>query len=211
MSPRAYKLGERQAATEETRARIIAAARELLTAPEGIAGFTLDAVARQAGVARMTVYYQFGSKPGLLEKLYDDLGEKDLVPRLQAVFAEKDAIAALGALIDAFSGFWASEQLLTRRLRALARLDPEVGQGIQRRDYWRRQHLHNVLARAAQTNKHIAKSLGSETEDMLYSLTSFEYFDTLAGLRDAETASGLVKRLAFQVLGLHTFTQPVSK
>jgi AcrR family transcriptional regulator len=206
MSPRAYKLGERQAATEETRARIIAAARELLTAPDGIAGFTLDAVARQAGVARMTVYYQFGSKVGLLEKLYDDLAEKGLVPRLQTVFIQKDGVAALGALIDAFSGFWASEQLVTRRLRALARLDPEVELGIQRRDSWRRQHLHNALARAAQDNEAIAMALNSETEDVIYSLTSFEYFDALAGLRDAETASGLVKRLAFQVLGLHTFT-----
>jgi len=202
MSPRAYKLGERQVSTLETRARIIAAARDLLTAPDGIAGFTLDAVARQAGVARMTVYYQFGSKLGLLEKLYDDLGEKGLMPRLQAVFVQKDGVAALGALIDSFSGFWASERLVTRRLRALARLDPEVEMGIQRRDSWRRQHLHNLLTRAAESNSGVAKALNDETEDVVYSITSFEYFDALAGLQDPETTAGWVKKLAFQVLGL---------
>src|SRR5262249_35010278 len=71
MSPRPYRLGQRQAAAEQTRARILAAARELLVASAGFSGFSVEAVARQAGVARMTVYYQFGSKPGLLEALYD--------------------------------------------------------------------------------------------------------------------------------------------
>lgn len=66
MSPRPYRLGQRQAATEKTRARIISAARELLMESTGYTGFSIDAVARQADVARMTVYHQFGSKIGLL-------------------------------------------------------------------------------------------------------------------------------------------------
>jgi len=69
MSPRPYRLGQRQATTEQTRARILAAARELLMARDGFNGFSIDAVAREADVARMTVYYQFGSKIGLLEAL----------------------------------------------------------------------------------------------------------------------------------------------
>ena len=76
MSPRPYRLGQRQAATDETRARILAAARELLAASDGLTGFSIEAVARQADVARMTVYYQFGSKPGLLEALFDDLAAR---------------------------------------------------------------------------------------------------------------------------------------
>ncbi len=204
MSPRAYNLGERQAATQETRARIIAAARALLSAPDGISAFTLDAVARQAGVARMTVYYQFSSKLGLLESLYDDLGEKGLVPRLPAIFVHADPIAALAALVDAFMGFWASEQLVTRRLRALAKLDAEVEQGIQRRDGWRRMHLHNVLTRVAAVDPRVAKSLANpDAEDLAYSLTSFEYFDVLAGLKGAEAAGHVIKRLVMENLGLH--------
>ncbi len=61
-------MGRRQATTSETRTRILAAARELLAA-SGAAGFSIEAVAQQADVARMTVYYQFGSKPGLLEMI----------------------------------------------------------------------------------------------------------------------------------------------
>ncbi len=62
MSPGPYQLGQRQAAIEKTRARIISAASEVLMENSGYARFSIDAVARQADVARMTVYHQFGSK-----------------------------------------------------------------------------------------------------------------------------------------------------
>jgi AcrR family transcriptional regulator len=64
--PRTYRLGQRQAATEQTRARILAAARDLLMSPDGYARSSIEAVARRADVARMTVYHQFGAKIGLL-------------------------------------------------------------------------------------------------------------------------------------------------
>ncbi len=203
MSPRAYKSDERQAAVQVTRGRIVAAARELLSAPDGIASFTLDAVARQAGVARMTVYYQFGSRTGLLEALYDSLGQTSLVPRLQSVFVESDPVAALTRLIDAFSGFWSDELLITRRLRALARLDSEVEAGIGRRDAWRRAHLHNAIEKAAAADPRIASAIETpETEDVVYSLTSFEFFDVMAGQTDPSTASRLVRELVVSRLGV---------
>ena len=34
--------------------------------------FSIDAVARRADVVRMTVYYQFGARRGLLEALFDE-------------------------------------------------------------------------------------------------------------------------------------------
>ena len=42
-------------------------------APDGYSRFSIETVARQADVARMTVYHQFGSKLGLLEALCDSL------------------------------------------------------------------------------------------------------------------------------------------
>jgi AcrR family transcriptional regulator len=45
----------------------------LYSSREGSAKFSVEAVARQAGVARMTVYYQFGSRRGLLEGICDSL------------------------------------------------------------------------------------------------------------------------------------------
>src|SRR3954453_6584059 len=73
MSPRPYRLGERESAIQQTRDRIIEAARALLTTSDGITSFSIEAVARQANVARMTVYYQFGSRVGLLEAICDTM------------------------------------------------------------------------------------------------------------------------------------------
>ena len=73
MSPRPYRLGQRQVAADETRARVLAAARDQLAKETS---FSIDAVARRADVARMTVYYQFGSKRGLLEALFDLLAAR---------------------------------------------------------------------------------------------------------------------------------------
>src|SRR3989449_11275130 len=71
MSPRPYRLGRRQPAAQRTRARVLRAARELLTARTGAEPFSVDALARRAGVARMTVYHQCGSRRGLLEAIFD--------------------------------------------------------------------------------------------------------------------------------------------
>ena len=63
-------MGQRQAVAEKTRDRILAAARKLLLAKD-FSEFTMEAVGRAADVSRLTVYYQFNSKAGLLEALYN--------------------------------------------------------------------------------------------------------------------------------------------
>ena len=70
MTRRPYQPVQRQRAVDEGRERIVLAARALLEADDD-EPFSIDAVARRAGVARMTVYNQFGSKTGLLEALFD--------------------------------------------------------------------------------------------------------------------------------------------
>ena len=46
---------------------------------DGFHGVGLEDLARRAGVGRKTIYYQFGSKLGLLESLVADLGERGAV------------------------------------------------------------------------------------------------------------------------------------
>src|SRR5580704_11002898 len=94
MSPRPYRLGQRQVAIDETRARVIAAARELLVSAEP-GRFSIDAVAQKADVSRATVYYQFGSKAGLLEALFDSLGATGGMTGLSDAFRLDDPLAAL--------------------------------------------------------------------------------------------------------------------
>src|SRR5258707_9605230 len=67
MASRNYRLGRRQAAADRTRAAILAAARDLLAA--GGPALSAAAVAKRAGVSRITVYNRFGSKAGLLREL----------------------------------------------------------------------------------------------------------------------------------------------
>jgi AcrR family transcriptional regulator len=194
MSPRAYNLGKRKVATEETRARIIEATRRILSAPDGVSAFTVDAVAREANVARMTLYYQFGSKMGLLESLYNHLASGTLVTRLPAAMQETDARKALGMVLDAFAAFWSTDRLIIRRLRALASLDPEVDAGIRNRDEWRRGIFTNLITR-------LGTDLDDSVRDDLIEATlviaGFETFDKLAdALGDQEAA-----RLTRQMVG----------
>jgi AcrR family transcriptional regulator len=200
MSPRAYKLGQRQVAADQTRRRIVAAARAVLAA-ESPAGFTVDAVAKQAGVARVTVYYQFESKRGVVEALFDDLANRGLMPALRPVFDEGDPSRALDGVIGAFATFWNSDRIVLRRARALAALDHEIADSVRARDELRRGHLRKVLERLyAQRKPAPARPLAASI-DILHMLTSFETFDALLiDSRRFEEAAAILRQLASAVL-----------
>ena len=207
MSPRRYSTEKRRADAEQTRARVIEATRELVAAPDGMAGFSMEAVARQAGVARMTVYYQFGSKVGLLEGVYDDLAQRSLVASLRPVFETPDALRAIDELVAAFGRFWASDRLLMRRLRALAVLDPDF-EGARARDERRRDLFRNMVGRVAEQYAQPEAAAAPRLVDVLTSLASFESFDALAGesgsLEDVIPAVQTLVRLALSTEGVES-------
>ncbi len=203
MSPRPYRLGQRQASTEQTRARILNAARELLMSSDGYSRFSIEAVARQADVARMTVYHQFGSKIGLLEALFDSLASHGGMEQLAAAFHQPDPVDALDTYITVFSRFWDSDRIVTRRVRGLAALDPEVEQAVRARDEWRRQGVRVLLQRLVAQYGRPASERLDESVDALYTLLSFECFDMLAGpARSIEEVAPIVRRLAHAAIGL---------
>jgi len=191
VSPRPYQLGLREPAVHENRGRILAAAREILSRPGRVSRFTVDAVAHRAGVARATVYYQFKSKPQLVEAIFDDLAARGGLRGLPEAFARADPWQSLDEFIAVFCRFWASDRVALRRLRALSVLDPEL-QKIAR-DPWRRQGLAAIVGR-----------LGAASDDVidaLWALTAFETFDLLATEdRDRHQATALIQQLAKQSL-----------
>ena len=199
MSPRPYRLGQRQAATELTRARILNAARALLMSSDGYSHFSIDAIARQADVARMTVYHQFGSKIGLLEGLCDSLAVSGGMEQLATAFRQAEPLDSLREYLLIFSHFWDVDRLVMRRLRALAALDPDFEHVIRTRDEWRRRGVRTIAER-------LVLSPGEaldKTVDILLTLSSFETFDTLAGpTRSMEEVAPLVYRLAHAALKL---------
>jgi AcrR family transcriptional regulator len=203
MSPRPYRLGQRQASTEQTRARIINAARELLMASSGFSGFSIDAVARQADVARMTVYHQFGSKIGLLEALFDSLATSGGMEQLPSAFKQAEPQMALADYIMVFSRFWDSDRLVHRRIRALAALDPDFEQAVRARDERRRTGLRVILSRLAERHGRAPRLALDEVVDALHTLTSFESFDTLAGPgRSIVEVAPIIQGLARALTGL---------
>jgi AcrR family transcriptional regulator len=192
MSPRPYRLGQRQAAIDETRARVIAAARELLVSADP-GRFSVDAVAQQADVARATVYYQFRSKAGLLEALFDSLGASGGMAGLVDAFRCGDPLAALDGYVAVFGRFWGSDRVLHRRLRGLAALDPELGEALQARQEWRRQGAATLVARLAAEAGPAPAGQCPDAADLLFAITSFEAFDVLAG--DGKTPEDVVPLL----------------
>jgi AcrR family transcriptional regulator len=205
MSPRPYKLGQRQVAIEQTRARIIDATRELLMNSDGFAAFSIDQVARQADVARMTVYHQFGSKMGLLEALCDTLAASGGMDQLATAFRQSEPMTALQQYLLIFSRFWEADRLVTRRLRALAMLDKDFEQVIRARDERRRRGVNVITQRLADQRMLPAHLSSEQIIDVLFTLSSFETFDTLAGPeRSLEEMAPLVYGLARAALQIGT-------
>jgi AcrR family transcriptional regulator len=198
MSPRPYRLGQRQVAVDTNRVKMLAAARDLL---QKETSFSIDAVARRADLTRMTVYHQFGSRRGLLEALFDELAARGGMHELPSAFQQPDPMAALDRAIDIFARFWASDRLVLRRLRALAALDPELDQTLMQRNEWRRKGLRVIVGRLDAARKNASRS-SEDTVDLLFALTSFESFDVLAGPGRSPTAvAPILKRAAAAIVG----------
>ncbi len=178
MSPRPYNLGKRREPVDEGRRQVLEAARRLLGGTASYTAFTVDAVAKQADVARATVYYQFGSKAGLLEAVCDYLAEIGEMSGLADAFTDPNPLQALHRFVACFGRFWAADRPAMRRLRALALLDPDVGAIISARDQRRRQGLAVLVGRLAEAS--IATAELDHAVRVLTALTSFESFDALA-------------------------------
>ena len=198
MSPRAYRSPVREAASSETRARILEAARSLLS-QSGPAAFTIDAVAAAADVARMTVYNQFGSKTGLVEALSDDLAVRGGIRRLPEAFTAEDAMTGVAILVEVFTSLWSRERALVRPLRALALLDPELARS--NRDLRRRQALTVLIRRLASETGRPAPADQAAAIDLLLALTSFETYENLAAGRSEAAVAQILVYAARRLLG----------
>jgi len=199
MCPRAYNLGKREAAASETRSRILRAAREILADESETADLSMEAIARRADVSRLTIYYQFKSRPGLLEVLYDELATRGNLRRMGEVFHEPDVSIALEKLVRIFVGFWSSDPVVIRRLRGMAALDAEMAPGLRARDA-RRQHIaRELIGRFVSSEKTKVKPEEEQlAADVISMLTSFETYDALSksGHSDediADTVIGLAR------------------
>jgi AcrR family transcriptional regulator len=199
----------RQAAADQTRARILQAARKLLLA-EDFREFSMEAVAQAAGVSRLTVYYQFDSRAGLLEALYNHLAKSGHLGRLPDVFRYgNDGLQKLHEFIEVFVDFWASDRDVIRRLHALGAIDAEIGQGLRARNERRRNGLRVILEQYSRSYCQFTPPGEQIALDKLHMLTSFETFDALAeSARSVEEVFKIIRKMADQAIGFSP--RPVS-
>jgi len=192
---RPYSSPRRAAAADETRARIVAAARSLLRGDKNMPAFSLDGVARQAGVTRLTVYNQFESKRGLLEAVFDDLAQQGGLSELPTVFAEQNADQALRRFVSVFCRFWASHRTMMPKFAAVTRLDDEIAASLKRRSERRREALTVLVGRLDRNGA------SADLVDVLFALTSFEMFEALSvRKRTAKAVEALVLALVEQAV-----------
>ncbi|MGH8446678.1 MAG: TetR/AcrR family transcriptional regulator [Solimonas sp.] len=196
--PRAYNSPVREAAADETRQRVMAAARVLLAGGKGLPAFSLDAAARQAGVTRLTVYKRFESKRGLLEAVFDEMARDGGLYGLPAVLAGRDTQKALRDFIGVFCRFWSNHGSVMPRLSAVARLDDDIVESLMQRNERRRQGLAVLVARLLPDAN---KKPAADVVDILFALTGFEMYAALAVHgREAAAVEALIVGLAEQTV-----------
>lgn len=200
MSPRAYKSPRRDAAASATRERIVAAAAAILGAADGIRKFSLDAVAKKAGVTRLTVYNQFGSRRALMEAVFDERAERGGLFRIVEAMQDPDPQAALLRIIGIFCDFWSSDPGTMRLLHAAGASDAEFAESVHERNERRRSVLSAIVRRLAAGRAPPPKALGNLV-DVLFALTSFAFFGQLtAGKRSAEAARRMIEEMAMDAV-----------
>jgi AcrR family transcriptional regulator len=154
---------------------------------------SMEAVAKAAGVTRLTVYNQFGSRSALLEEVFDELARRGDLARIPEAMAMPDPRVALRRLIEIFCEFWGSDPAVDRLNRA-ASMDEEFASALAARHARRRKALSVLVQRLVQAGG-LAAENSAAAIDVLFALTAPDFYRTLSAGRGKSAACALVVRL----------------
>jgi len=133
-------------------------------------------VAKAAGVTRLTVYNQFGSRRGLLEAVFDNIARQGGLHEIADAMAMPDPLLALDRVIEIFCGFWARDAAIGRLHEAMA-TDPEFAEALLERNERRRKLVRMLVGRVAA--KTASRRAREDAVDMIFALTSYPMFAML--------------------------------
>jgi AcrR family transcriptional regulator len=186
---------------EQTRERILAATRDLLVR-DGYRLMSLDEIARTADVARATVYYQFGSKAGLLEALVADIERRAGQAAVLDAVEQTEPTDALRQAFFAGCRFWAAEHPLVRRLTGLAAVDSDIERVLADVQQHRLPVLTSLVERLDAAGCLSPALSPGRAVDTLWMLSSFEAFDQLFAGRAlaVDDAAGILADVAVRAL-----------
>lgn len=143
----------RAARSRATRARVATAATRLFTA-HGYAATSIQAVAKEAGVATQTVYYAFGNKTAVLKEALDQAvaGDAEPVatldrPWVRAALAAPDAHEQVRLQVAGTGRVMERVAPLAEVVRGAAGSEPELAK-LWRANVEQRRTVQTVFARA---------------------------------------------------------------
>ena len=178
----------RAATSAENRQRVIQCAICALR-DGGIASFSLDTIAKSAGVTRLTIYNQFGSRAGLLEAVLDDIGDRSDLNRLPDKINALDPMDGLDLLVAEMCSFWSSDPAIGRLQDAKA-LDLEFAQAVHSREKRRLILISSLLGRLHPGQRGVQRR---DSADLIFSLTNYATFSTLSRGRSVAAVCKLIQ------------------
>ncbi|HVX45159.1 MAG TPA: TetR/AcrR family transcriptional regulator [Mycobacteriales bacterium] len=145
--------GPRATSVQRTRQSILTAARRHLI-EIGYHRLSLENVATDAGVTRVTIYRHFDSKLGLLDAIAEDLNQRaGLATAMRETLRAADPVSAFTGMIEQLCRFWGSDPEVLRRLISLAAVDPEAKLVIAGRERWRYRQVGIAVKRLAKADR----------------------------------------------------------
>ena len=204
-SRKPYVSALRTAAASAKRARVIAAATQSLREDGGLGGFSLDSVAKAAGVTRLTVYNQFGSRRGLLEAVFADIAARGRLATIPEALSRADPRQSLDAIIERFCAFWSSDDAIGRLHDAMA-TDAEFAIALTERNERRRKLLQALMKRLLPAD--VPARRRRDAIDFVYAMTSYAMFRLLGSNRSVQAVAELVKTSCRAVLDDAAATRP---
>jgi len=195
---RPYDLGKRQEASDRTREAVLVAARAQLETG-GVRDLTMVSLARASGVTRQTIHNLFGTKTRVLEALFDRIAADAGMMRMREVMTSPDGDSMLAAMVEVFTGFWAKDRLLLKRVHGIAAIDPEFGRAVEARNRRRYGIATRVIELLYANGPPIGEEERARKVAILSALTGFDFFEALVeSCGSVEMAAGsvypLVKR-----------------
>ena len=182
-SRRPYHSPARRRQAEQTRARILAAARDLFRS-SGYATTTIDAIASSAQVSAKTVEAAFGSKRGVLAALVDPLATagppRDLVDQIRAADDPRHRLRLVAELTRRSYETSLPEFELMRGAAAVA---PEISAVAQQVESRRRGNQARLAAYLEERGLLRSDLAADEATDIIWTLTSYDVYRALIGER----------------------------
>lgn len=187
---RPYASPMRVAAAAAKRQRVITAAMGVLREEAGIAAFSLEAIAARAGVTRLTVYNQFGSRRGVLEAVLDDLAARSALAHLADAADDPDPRRSLDRIVAIMCAFWNFDPAIGRLQDATA-LDRDFAIAVHDRTERRRGLIRSILQRLSPGQP---AQRQRDTVDLIFALTAYATFSALSEGRASADVCGLLQR-----------------